>query len=117
MLEFDQMAAIAVESLPDLSMPDLASPGVREFVVRLGLQAELQDAVSLAQRVFHVSGPLPLSLEVDPDTGETWIEVKVAAHGSVEDVMKAHEDYTERRLALPKTCHRQVRLFLHIARD
>jgi hypothetical protein len=111
------MASISADLFASLSMLDLAPAAVQEFVTRQGLFSELQDVVALVRQVFHVAGPISLSLEEDPDTGESWVEVKVAARGSVDNVMQAHERYTESLLSLPSTSSRQIRLFLHIARD
>jgi hypothetical protein len=111
------MAIITSEPHAGLSALDLAPTAVQEFVIRRGLSSDLREAVALAGKVFDVSGAITLSVEEDPDTGESWVEMGVAARGSVDTVMKSHENYTERLLSLPTAPSRQIRLFLHIARD
>jgi hypothetical protein len=90
---------------------------VQEFVMRYGLLPGLRETALLAAAVFDVSEPITLFAEVDPDTGERWIEMNVAARGSIEQVMAAHDSFTERQLSLPNSPARQIRLFVHIARD
>ena len=111
------MALITAESSTGLTLMDRAPLAVQEFVLRKGLSSDLGEAVSVASQVFDVAGPVSLSVEEDPDISESWIEINVSARGSVDEVMKAHERYTERLLSLPATSARQIRLFLHIARD
>ena len=108
---------IAAESPTDLSFLDRAPIAVQEFVIRERLLPDLREAISAALRVFDIPGPITLSLEEDPDVHETWVEIRVAARGGVEDIMRAHESYLERLLSLPTTSTRQIRLFLHVAKD
>ena len=111
------MPTIAAETSTCLSSLDQAPLAVQEFVVRERLLPDLQEAVAAALGVFDVSGQITLFLEEDPDISESWVEIRVAARGSVEDIMKAHDSYSERLLTLPTTSTRQIRLFLHVARD
>jgi len=111
------MSSIATESLAAPSVVDFAPAAVREFAIRHGLITNLQETIALASRVFDVAGSIALGIEEDPDTGESWIEMKVAARGSIEHVMKSHESYTERLLSHSAKRCPQIRLFLHIARD
>ena len=111
------MISTTVESAARQSVLDCASAEVQEFVARKGLGVDLHQAAVLACGVFDMSGPMMLSIEEDPDTGESWVEMSVAARGSVESVMKAHETYSERLRSLSGGSCREIRLFLHIARD
>ena len=113
MLQSTPMASVSTMSVFDLSADAVPIP-VREFAVRRGLLSSLQEALVLASRTFDISVPISLSVEEDPDTGESWLEMRVAARGDVEEVMRAHEEYINRSLCLPSTSSRQIRLFLHM---
>lgn len=111
------MSSITAPSSTGISTLDSASLEAQEFVARQGLLADLRETLVMASDAFDLSEPIALSVEEDPDTGEKWMEMNVAARGSVEEVMAAHESFMDRQLALQPTSALQIRLFLHIARE
>lgn len=100
----------------DKAIKETVCPLVEEFCRTRGLLPELQDTLSLVTEHFAVAAPLGLTIETDPETGEQWVEISVAARGNVAEVAEARRRYNRRWLAsAPKAITENVRLFLHMA--
>jgi len=100
----------------DTAIEEITSPAVQDFCRVRGLLPELQGTLSLINEHFAIAAPLALTIETDPETGDEWVEISVAARGSIVEVAEARRQYNRRWLAsAPKKITDNVRLFLPMA--
>ena len=109
---------VVLKRATDLFRMTVTSPAAEAFCRERCLFPELQDTISLIHEHFAVAAPIDLSVETDPETGEQWLEVSVAARGNVANVADARRRYNRRwHATAPGKITDNVRLFLHIAAE
>lgn len=77
-----------------LDIADTLPPDALRFCMQHGLMPRLQQAIRLAEAVWHPVGPMTVELEADPETTDEWLVVMVPVAGGVEDVVRREHEFT-----------------------
>jgi hypothetical protein len=95
---------------------DTLPSDVERFCRDRDLLTDLPEAISLISANFDMAVAPSLSVETDPETGEQWLEISVAARGTVAEIAAARRQHNRQWLvAAPLRIKENVRLFLHVA--
>lgn len=89
---------------------------LREFIDRHGLAPLIETATQIAEQCFPLEAPILIRKVEDPESDDEWVEMRLRAHGDLQDVGEAHDRYTRRWLeSVPANKALMVRLAIRIA--
>jgi len=77
--------------LDDVDIP----PDVHEFVLRQGIERQLQSGIEAALRHFVNRSSLRIYLDHDPDTLEDYVVIEVNSSGDLDSDMQSHSKYSD----------------------
>lgn len=83
--------------------PAEGASSVQAFLDRHGLKDYLAAAERIATEELRPIQPCRVVLEVDPETGDQWVEIALVLSGEVEQALNAYDRYTRRWVASAPT--------------
>jgi hypothetical protein len=90
-------------------------PEMAQFCIQERIVNYVPVAIDIIERSFRNLAETKMRVEEDLETGEKWLMIAIAVHGTVEDVLQDYDRYTESWLtAVPwPECHK-IRLSFDI---
>ncbi len=105
--------ASSAESAPQKARVE--SEEVWQYCNEHGLVAALPRVLALVRECFPQGRDLGLRVAVDPEVGDDWIVVELRIPGTVEEYLRANDEYTQRLVAsLPPDQWLRICLSCHI---
>ena len=105
-----EMPAIHLENLSNISSRALY------FCFQQQILRHLPIVLNMIEESFStLINQVKAELEIDPETGEEWLEFKIRIKGEVEEVLDRYKEYTKRLVSqLPSSARYKMRLAYNI---
>ena len=108
--ELREMHAIHLEKLSQISSRVLYFCYQQQILRHLPITIEI-----IEKSFFTTINEIEMEPEIDPETGEEWLDFKIRIKGEVEEVLDRYDKYTERLVSLlPCSARYKMRLSYNI---